>query len=65
MSTTNKVIASFIAGAAIGVLAASLISKEDREKFASSLKVKASKLRAKLASELEELNKEVNANKSS
>lgn len=55
MNSGNKLFFSFLAGAAVGVLAASLISKEDREKFAGNLKEKAKTLRDKIAEELDEL----------
>lgn len=61
MGAGNKLFFSFLAGAAVGMVAASLISKEDREKMANQLKVKASAIREKLAEELAELHRTTNA----
>ena len=63
MSKTNSLIFSFVAGAAVGILAATLISKEDREKIAVALKEKAQKIRETLAAELEDLNSKINSEK--
>jgi hypothetical protein len=63
MNNSSKIIYSFLAGAALGILAASLISKEDREKMASKLKEKANDLRTKLAAEMDALKAEMNNNK--
>ncbi len=63
MSGNSKVIYSFLAGAALGIIAASLISKEDREKMAAKLKEKISRTRDKLSDELDDLNAQLNKEK--
>ena len=64
MSSNNKLLFGFIAGAA-GILAATLLSKEDRDKIASKLKDKANKFRDKIASELGDTSNQDNSEKSS
>ncbi len=65
MSSNNKLLFGFIAGAAAGILAATLLSKEDRDKIASKLKDKAGKFRDKIASELADAPNQDNSEKSS
>ncbi|HRH02915.1 MAG TPA: hypothetical protein PLN13_10520 [Bacteroidia bacterium] len=65
MSSNNKLLFGFIAGAAAGILAATLLSKEDRDKIAAKLKDKAGKFRDKIASELADTSTKDTSEKSS
>ena len=52
MSSNKNLLFSFLAGAAAGALASTLISKEDKAKMAARIKDAAAKLKAKLEEEL-------------
>ena len=65
MNNTHKVFFSLLAGIAIGVVASTLISKEERDKISQALKDKASRLKKKLEDELNLVNNEAGQKKNS